>query len=193
VKRKPNPIIVAAERGLRKEQQLSVWLGKWDELPWEAQFDIVRRFFTDEAIYEIGCLVLGSLVAGDKQMALKVRDAIKHSNHMFGRDRELELLKSALRYTLCNWDLLLHKNRGSLQRTVEDIKKGIEQHYNRGKELDQYRWTRLRRALALPKRSCLRHDGKPVKLVELGEIIDLAPPRAKKRRRRSTKRHKTVS
>jgi hypothetical protein len=172
MKRKHNPIIAAAKRGLREGHL--VLLGKWDEQEPQMQLDIVRRFFTDEAIYEIGCLILGALVAGDKQMVLTVRDAIKEADHMFGRDREKHLLIPALRYVLCNWGTLLFKNRGDLQRSVEELKRGIEQHCNNGKKLDQHRWTRLRRALWLPKRSCVRHDRKPVKLPEV-EIIDLAP------------------
>ena len=107
-------------------------------------------------------------------MVLTVRDAIKEADHMFSRDREKELLMPALRYTLCNWAVLLDKHRGNLQATADDLKKGIEQHCNNGVELAQYRWNRLRRALGLPKRSCVRHDRKPVKLPEV-EIIDLAP------------------
>lgn len=192
MKRKPNPLVVAAKRGLKGPQFLAI-LGKWDELRPEIQLDIVRSLFTNEAIYEIGRLVLGSLVAGDKQMALTVREAIKQSNHMFSRDRELELLKPALRYRLCNWDVLLHKDRGDMHRAVKELKAGIEQHCNRGKQLEPHQWQRLRRALRLPKRSCVRSDRKAVKPVV--EIIDYAPAPDKKRRRRtsSTKQRKSVS
>jgi hypothetical protein len=136
MKRKPNPVVVAAKRGLRERGQFLVILGKWDEQRPEEQRDIIRRVFTDEAIYEIGCLILGALVAGDKQMVLTVRDAIKEADHMFGRDREKHLLIPALRYVLCNWGKLLFKNRGDLQRSVEELKRGIEQHCNNGKKLD---------------------------------------------------------
>jgi hypothetical protein len=172
MKRKHNPVVIAAKRGLREGHP--VLLGKWDEHGPEMQLDIVRRFFTDDAIYEIGCLILGALVAGDKQMVLTVRDAIKEADHMFSRDREKELLIPALRYMLCNWGTILFKNRGDIQRSVDELKKGIERHCNNGNELAQYRWNRLRRALGLPKRSCVRRDRKPVKFPEV-EIIDLAP------------------
>jgi hypothetical protein len=174
MKRKPNPVVVAAKRGLRERGQFLVILGKWDEQRPEEQRDIIRRVFTDEAIYEIGCLILGALVAGDKQMVLTVRDAIKEADRMFGRNLEKGILEKALRYTLCNWEGLRFKHRGDIQRSVDELKKGIEQHCNNGQELAQYRWNRLRRALGLPKRSCVRRDRKPVKFPEV-EIIDLAP------------------
>jgi hypothetical protein len=188
VKRKPNPLVVAAKRGWKEGHGILAWLGKWDELRPEMQLDIVRSLFTDEAIYDVGRLILGSLVAGDKQMALTVRDAIKQFNHMFNRDRELALLEPALRYRLCNWDVLLHKNRGDMHRSVEELKAGIEQHCNRGKQLEPHQWQRLRRALRLPKRSCVRSDRKAVKPVV--EIIDFAPAPDKKRRRKNIK-HET--
>jgi hypothetical protein len=124
-----------------------------------------------------------------------VRDAIKAGDHLFNRDRELELLRPALWYKATHWQSLMLTHNGDVQRSVNELKKGIEQHCNNGRKLDQYRWSRLRKVLGVPKRSCVRHDRKPVKFGEVGEIIDLAPPPAKKRRRRtsSTKRRKTVS
>jgi hypothetical protein len=177
MKRKPNPIVAAAKRGLREGRQFLVILGKWEEQRPEMQLDIVRRFFTDEAVYEIGCLM------------------IKDADHMFGRDREKVLLIPALWYKLTHWNSLMLTHKGDVQRSVNELKKGIEQHCNNGRKLDQYRWSRLRKVLGVPKRSSVRHDRNPVKFGEVGEIIDLAPPLAKKRRRRtsSTKRRKTVS
>jgi hypothetical protein len=181
--RKPNPIVDTAKGGVREgaERELLVFLGGWDGLRPAEQLDIVRRVFTDQAIYKVGSLILGALVGGDKGMALLVRDAIKEADHMFGRDRELALLLPALRYRLLHWDEILLKNRGHLQRSVDELEKGIEQHCNNGQTLARHRWQRLRLALKLPKRSCRRGDGKAVKLGEVGEIIDLASPRAKKR------------
>jgi hypothetical protein len=180
-KRKLNPIIVTAKRGMKGEHLVLV--GNWDEEPSEMQRDIVRHFFTEEAIHEIGCLILGALVAKDKQMALTVRDAIRQSNQLFYRDRERMLLEPALRYRLTNWDVLLHKNRGDIQRTVAELWKGIEQHCNNGKPLEPHQRKHLRLALGLPKMSCLRHDRKPVKHGEVSEIIDLAPTSNLKRGR----------
>jgi hypothetical protein len=179
----PNPIVDTAKRGVKKgvERELLVLLGRWDERRPEEQLDIVRRVFTDQAIKEIGSLILGALVAGDKQMPRMVGDAIKEADHMFGRDRELDLLLPALRYRLLHWDEILLKNRGHLQRAVDDLKKGIEQHCNNGQTLAPHRWQRLRLALRLPKKSSVRSDRKAVKLGEVGEIIDLASPLAKKR------------
>jgi len=194
VKRKPNPLVVAAKRGWREGPGILVWIGKWDELKPEEQLDIVRRLFTDETIYEIGWLVLGSLIAGDKQMSLTVRDAIKQFNHMFNRDRELALLEPALRYTVSNWGGLLHKNRGDIQQAVEELKAGIEQHCNNRKQLEPHQWQRLRQALCLPRRSSVRKDRKKAAWPVV-EIIDLAPApdKSTKRRTSSTKQRKSVS
>jgi hypothetical protein len=194
VKRKPNPILDAIQLSLKGQRRTAIIDG-WYTLPKETQLDIIREFFTSETIYEVGALVLGSILAGDKQMPGTVRDAIKAGDHLFNRDRELVLLRPALRYRLCNWNLILHKNRGNMQRTVEELKAGIEQHCNRGRQLEAHQWQRLRRALVLPKRSSVRGDGKAVKHGEVGEIVDLAPPLTKKRTRKSsdTKQRETVS
>jgi hypothetical protein len=185
--KKNNPIVAAAKRGLRETRL--VILGRWVDQPPETQEDIVRRLFSDYAVYQIGCLILGALVDGDQQMPKILKGAIKEADRMFGRNLEKNLLRKALLYTLGEWDILLAKYHGNSRLAVEELKKGIEKHCNNGQELAQYRWSRLARALGLPKRSTVRHDRKPVKYGEVGEIIDLAPPLAKKRgrRRSSTK------
>jgi hypothetical protein len=193
MKQKPNPILAAIELSLKGQRRTAIMDG-WHTFPKETQLYIIRQFFTSETIYEVGALVLGSILAGDKRMIGTVRDAIKAGHHLFNRDRELVLLKPALRYMLRNWDVILFKNGGRSQRSVDDLKAGIEQHCNRGRQLEPHQWQRLRRALGLPKRSCVRSDRKPVKLGEVGEIIDLAPLAKKPRRRTSsTKQHKSVS
>ena len=193
IARKPNPILAAIELSLKGRRCTAVMDG-WHTLPREEQFDIIRHFFIPETIYEVGALVLGAVLAGDKQMIKIVRDAIKAGDHLFNRDRELVLLRPALRYRLCNWDVLLFKHRGNSQRAVDELKKGIEQHCNNGTELSQYQWSRLRRVLGLPKRNSVRHDRNPVKLGEVGEIIDLASPLAKKHQplKREPQRHVIV-
>jgi hypothetical protein len=191
--REPNPILAAIELSL-KGQRCTAIMDGWHTLPRWQQLDIIRQFFDSETIYEVGALVLGAVLADDKQLIKIVRDAIKAGHHLFNRDRELVLLKPALRYMLCNWDVIMLKNGGDSRRSVEELKKGVEQHCNKGEELPQYRWSRLARALGLPKRSCVRHGRKPVKLGEVGEIIDLAPPLAKKRQplKREPQRHVIV-
>ena len=159
MKRKPNPIVAAAKRGLKlKEGRLFFPFTEWDELPQEQQRDLVRGFFTDEAIYEIGCLLAGALIAGDKQMDKTVRAAIKESARMFGLNLEKALLEKLQHYMFCRWPYFMFKHRGDGKRAVDDLKKGFEQECNNGIEIDQYRWSRLRRASGLPKRSCVRHD-----------------------------------
>jgi hypothetical protein len=190
--RKTNPIIVAAKSGVR--DHCLFLLGTWDEQTREDQRDIVKRFFTEEAIYEMGSLIAGALIAGDKQMAGTVRAAIKEAGRMFGRNLEKALLDKAVRYMLCNWYSLLDKHSGYIVRAVDEFKKNFERDCNNGEEIAQYRWSRLRRLLRLPKRSCVRHDRKPVKFPEV-ELIDFAPRPVEnpRRRRRSTERRKTVS
>jgi hypothetical protein len=194
MKRKLNPILAAIELSLKGQRPLAI-MDSWHKESKETQFDIIRRVFTPETIYEAGCLVLGAVLAGDKQMIEIVRDAIKAGDHLFKRDREKVLLRPALWYRLTHWNSLMLTHKADVQRSVNELKKGIEQHCNNGRKLDQYRWSRLRKVLGVPKRSTVRHDRNRVKFGEVGEIIDLAPPLAKKRRRRtsSTKRRKTVS
>ena len=163
----------------------------WHTLQKKMQRDIIRHFFTTETIEEVGWLVLGAVLSADKQMIGNVVDAIKAGDHLFKRDREPGLLRKALFYTALHWPCLMQTHKGDVHRSVNELKKGIEQECNNKKELKQHQWTRLRRALGLPKRSTVRHDRKPVKIGEVGEIIDLAPPPAKKRRKR-TSDHETA-
>jgi hypothetical protein len=191
---KANPILAAIELSLKGQRRTAIMDG-WHKESKETQREIIRQFFTPETIEEVGCLVLGAVLAGDKQMMGCVRDAIKTGDHLFNRDREPVLLRKALFYTALHWPSLMQTHKGDVRRSVEELKKGIEQECNNGKKLEQYQWTRLRKALGLPKRSTVRHDRNPVKHGEVGEIIDLAPPPTKKRPRGTsrTKRRKTVS
>jgi hypothetical protein len=171
MKQKPNPILAAIELSLKGQRPLAIMDG-WHKESKEAQLEIIRRLFTQETIDEVGCLVLGAVLAGDKQMIAQVRGAIKASDHLFNRDREKELLRPALWYMILHW-----RGRGL---SVEELKAGIEQHCNHGRKLEQHRWSRLRKVLGVQKRSSVRHDRKRVKIGEVGEIIDLAPPLTKR-------------
>jgi hypothetical protein len=123
-------------------------------MPKEEQLFLIRQFFSPETIDKVGVLVVGAILFGDKSMTGTVREAVKAGDHLFNRNRELALLRPAARYQLRNWFRILSENDGNIQHSVEELKKGIEQHCNGGKKLDQYRWTRLRRELRIPKRSC---------------------------------------
>jgi hypothetical protein len=180
MKRKPNPILDA----IKFKGQGRIVILDWHKQPKDTQLDIIRQCFTSETIYEVGALVLGAVLSDDKQFPKIVEKAIKAGNHLFNRDRELVLSKCALCYTLRKWALILDKNHGNMQESVEELKAGIEQHCNRGTQLEQYQWTRLSRAFGLPKRSSVRRDRKAVKYFrEVGELLDFAPPPTKKHKR----------
>jgi hypothetical protein len=217
MKRKPNPILAAIELSLKGRRPLVIADG-WHKEPRETQLEIIRRLFTQETIDEVGFLVLGAVLAGDKQMIEIVGDAIKAGDHLFSRDREKLLLRRALWYRLTWWSSLMLTHKGDVHASVNALKKGIERECNNKRELEPYQWARLRRVLGVPKRSTVRHDRNPVKHGFVGEIIDLAPPltkrqekerkaaeerqlererqfsrQARARRTSSTKRRKTVS
>jgi hypothetical protein len=197
VKRKPNPILGAIKfRGPFR----IVFVDGWDERK-DTQLEIIRKFFPADTIYEVGATVLWGILLGDNRIVGTVREAVKASHHLFNRDRELVLLKRALRYTLRNWAVILDKNRWNMQESVEELKAGIEKHCNHGAQLEQYQWTRLKQAFGLPKRSTVRSDRKAIKPGEQSKHLsqsqrllwrcvladmDPAPP-PKKRRRSSTK------
>jgi hypothetical protein len=189
IAQKPNPILAAIDWSLKGRRYTAIMDGDWHTLPRETQLDIIREFFSPETIYEVGALVLGSILSGGKReaerMSKTVRDAIKAGDHLFNRDRELKLLRPALRYRLCNWDVLLFKNRGNSQRAVDELRKGIEQHCNNGKKLEQHQWSRLRRALALPAK--LTFAAGKTKVGTIGELIDFAPPFSNSDTKRSQK------
>jgi len=193
-KRKPNPILTLIDLSLKGQRRTAIMDG-WHDLSREEQLEITQMVFTRETIYAVGELVLEAVLSGDKQFPKIVQGAIKAGDHLFNRDREILLLRPALRYTVCNWDVLLHKNRGHRQRTVDELKKGIEKHCNRGKQLETHQWSRLRRASGLPKRNFEPRNRKNVEYGTVDGIPILGPPLAKKHRRRttSTKKPKTVS
>ena len=138
---------------LKGQRPLAI-LANWHTLPKQTQLDITGEFFTPETIEEVGCLVLGAVLAGDKQMIGFVKGAIKAGDHLFNRDRELTLLRLALRYTLIHWPCLMLTHKGDVHRAVNELKKGFEQE--RRKKLEPHQWQRLRLALGLPKRISVR-------------------------------------
>lgn len=86
--RESNPILAAIELSLKGRRRTAI-MDDWETLPRWQQLDIIRQFFIPETIYEVGALVLGAVLSGDKQMPQVVRDATKAGDHLFNRDREL--------------------------------------------------------------------------------------------------------
>src|SRR6266403_174455 len=134
-----NPIIAAILRSLQGRRPTVIL----DEYEPAKHRRAVALLFSDEAIREIGILVIESLLTGDRRMVKIVKDAIKQSDHIFNRDREPRLVKNALSY-------LLSLGRGLDGLDIVSLKKEIEKRFNNGKPLHQHQWTRLRKALRLP-------------------------------------------
>jgi hypothetical protein len=93
-----------------------------------------------DAIREIGALVVKALLTNDRQIVSIVKDALRESNHFFGRDRELVLRKEVAKYLP---DLI---RRGL---DIKAIKREIEKCSNCGNKLHPHQWNRLRKAFSL--------------------------------------------
>jgi hypothetical protein len=128
-----NPIIAAVRRSLPGTFALAV-----DRPPDRLLDLLIAKFFNDAMIREIGVLVVKALLTEDQQMVRMVKDALKESNHIFGRDRELVLRKKVLKYLP---DLI--------GKDIVAIKREIEKRSNNGNKLPQHRWNRLRKELSL--------------------------------------------
>ena len=96
----------------------------------------------NDAIREIGALVVKALLTDDQQIVRTVEDALRESDHFFNRDRELVLRKKVAQYLP---DLIA---RGL---DIVAIKREIEKRSNCGNKLPQHRWNRLREAFCLIK------------------------------------------
>ena len=132
-----NPIIAAVRRSLPGTFALAV-----DPLPNHVLDPLIATFFKDATLREIGVLVVKALLTDDQQIVRTLKDALKESNHIFKRDRELVLYKKVLKY----WPDL-----HSSGLSVVAIKDKIEKRFNKSKKLEQHEWNRLRIALCLPK------------------------------------------
>ena len=99
---------------------------------------VIAFVFNDATIREIGVLVAKALLTDDRQIVRIIKDALRESNHIFRRDRELVLLKEVVKYLpdLIGLDIVAKKRE-------------IEKRSNCGNKLPQHRWNRLRKALCL--------------------------------------------
>lgn len=155
-----NPIIAALRRSLPGSGSFTSLLDV-DRPPDRVLDPVIAFVFNDATIREIGVFVVKALLTDDRQIVRTVRDALKESNHIFRRDRELVLRKKVVKY----FPDLFGSGLG-----IVAIKREIEKRFNCGNKLPQHNWNRLRKALSLvelptgrPKKS----DTKRVKTVSL--------------------------
>jgi hypothetical protein len=126
-----NPIIAAVRRSLPGPFALAV------DRPPDRVLDLFVSFvFSEATIREIGFLVVKALLTDDQQIVRTVKDALKESNHIFKRDRELALRKKVLPHLA----RLLGLDIVAIKREIEKLNK---------KKLEQHQWNRLRDALSL--------------------------------------------
>ena len=155
-----NPIIAALRRSLPGSGSFTSLLDV-DRPPDRVLDPVIAFVFNDATIREIGVLVVKALLTDDRQIVRTVRDALKESNHIFRRDRELVLRKKVVKY----FPDLFGSGLG-----IVAIKREIEKRFNCGNKLPQHNWNRLRKALslvALPTGRPKKSDTKRVKTVSL--------------------------
>lgn len=136
-----NPIIAAVQRSLRGKQLVPV-VDDWRSVPGHILRESVRFTFEGKALKEVGTIVCLALLTGDRRIIKTVKDALRHADHLFNRDREPVIVKHVMTYL----PVLLKRGLD-----IAAIKKEIEKRSNHGVPLQQHRWNRLRRALHLPK------------------------------------------
>jgi hypothetical protein len=114
---------------------------------------IAWRPFND-ASREIGALVVKALLTDDRQIVRIVKDALRKSDHIFGRDREKVLRKKVAK-------ILPDLIRRGLD--IGAIKSEIEKRFNCRNKLHQHQWNGLRKAFSLaelptgrPRKSCTK-------------------------------------
>ena len=134
-----NPIITAVRRSLPRSGLAAPSLDV-DRPPDGVLDQLIAFSFNDATIREIGVLVVKALLTDDRQIVRIVEDALRESNHIFRRDRELVLRKKVVKY--------LPELIGS-GRSIGAIKREIEKRSNSGRKLQQYQWNRLRKAFCL--------------------------------------------
>ena len=97
----------------------------------------------EELVYDVAVPILQALLTGSPRIVKTLKEAIKETHHIFGRDRDQVLLRQALEYRL--------ELGNSRPIGVEEFKRGLEARVNHGKPLPQHRWNNVCKALDLPK------------------------------------------
>jgi hypothetical protein len=136
-----NPIIAAVERSLQGKRLVPV-VDDWRSIPAGKLLVSVLITFDAKALKEVGAIVCLALLTGNRRILGIVEDALRESDHLFNRDREMKLARHVLTYLPQLWR--------EHWRDIEAIKKEIEKRSNNGQPLQPYRWNRLRKALHLP-------------------------------------------
>jgi hypothetical protein len=92
-----NPIIAVLRRYLPRSGLAAPSLDV-DRPPDGVLDQLIAFSFNDATIREIGVLVVKALLTDDRQIVRIVEDALRESNHIFRRDRELVLRKKVVKY-----------------------------------------------------------------------------------------------
>jgi hypothetical protein len=122
----PNPIIAAMQLSLAANRPVD---------------DASKANTLTQIVMHIGIVVLASLLVGDREIVRTLKDALKESDHLLRRDREVVIRRKVIKY-------LPELIESGLD--IVEVKKEIERRSNCGKKLPPYRWTRLRKSLLLP-------------------------------------------
>jgi hypothetical protein len=148
--RSDNPIIAAVLPSLQRQQLVPV-VDNFQSIPKALLRESVRLLFSNDAIREVGTLVCLALLTGDKRVIKTVRDAVKQSDHLFNRDREIVLVKHVLTYlpSLMSDERFSRTIDGRRVLDIAAIKKEIEKLSNCSNPLSNSTWSKLRKVLHL--------------------------------------------
>jgi hypothetical protein len=136
-----NPIVAAVQRLMwrRGDLHISAPKGMGGYQP-EAMRSFIDRVFDEKAQRELAALMIEALLTGDRGFTKMLNQALKESDHLFHRDREIAVLA---KFAKLAWSL------PKSSRTKKEITKLFAQR-NQGRTLDDHQWRRLRAALNLP-------------------------------------------
>lgn len=141
-----NPIVAALQIALKRSGvSASIQRGCTERAELEK---IIGKVFDVEFVQQLGKMLLVALLSGDKEFSGFVKRAVKQSDSVFKRNRELAIAKDVTEYV---WSL-----PEPLPADAE-LKIAVEKHCNRGKELTKHQWERLRKVCLIP----LRPRGRP--------------------------------
>lgn len=105
---------------------------------------LVRCFFDQEVIDEVGGIVLLALMTGDDEIEKTVRDARRACEHIFRRNHEPMLLAQAL-------DCINQMHDEGRKIDSQSLKKEIETTFHHGNPLPWHSWNQVRKIFGLPK------------------------------------------
>jgi len=141
--------VVKRSRGGNPPTAIMMDVPGFPKLSGEQLAQSVRDVFGQEAIDEIGIIVLAAMLAGDRKLPKMVHDAIMEADHIFRRARHPELLRQALR-------VLYEQHGAPLEKS---LKKTVEERFYQGEPLDPTKWNRVRVQLGWLKSREAREKG----------------------------------